>query len=725
MLHTTMFTLFVGGSILLLCNLTQTPPYVCGQQQSPVLLSFSPKSGPTMGGTLLSVSGEGFVQTGQSRSKCIFQDPSHGAAISEVNQVYNSTFLTCVLPPITYLPYSVLEGGHLLKLSVTGSMNIRSNDDTFFIFDLSRMKIGNISPNEGLNDTQSLILVQGSGFLDTGAISCSIIADEQALVRATFVSTTLLQCTLPTYPNSARVHVGIFLNGQITASVQAETQDANLFTFFATAPEVVSCQFTLSYALLLLTFDREVEIGGENDCNTTHIPTCNLVFSDETISLLGNDASCLWYNSQQRRVVVILPPTSLVQLNSLLVLRGTNIRTRAVEYSRLASGSVQVDASSEVLKPVPVLEAPDYIPYCGNFIASGENSQHGGSIPLEYRWLISNNFTGTELPTQDPTLRDYIPDDFTNTSVLIIPSDAFMEENIYTLQLMVKNFLGLESTALANISKLNGPAPLVLIYGSPTRKVIVNAEVRLEGVAILPECLNASGLVDYSWKIGSLTGHDEVYLGSINTKSTVLVIPPFMLTPDSVFVAVLTAVIGGKSSNSSLQLMTEFLDITARINGGIHRALGENDTVLLDGSVSKGIDQNVTEITVLWHCTSISDTPSVSLLPCTNSTGLPIQLSNDLVYTIPSSTLRSGWYNFTLTLTYFEVESTAYQTICVLPYNIPHVAVMPPRRQESIVVYRKLILIAAVSSDLPGVVTWSSERVPGEHIWCKEPLITV
>lgn len=700
----TLAELIVGGAALLLA---QAPLPAYSQYQAPVLLNFSPRSGPTAGGTPVSVTGEGFVDTGPGRSKCTFDDPSHGSAISETNQVHNSTHLTCVLPPVTYLPQSALVGGHYLRLSVTAGASMRSNVEQFLVFDLTQMHISAIAPNTGLNITRNMLFVYGGGYVDTGEIFCSV--DGHTLVPAAFLNTTLLHCELPTHPTAAQVRIDVYLNSHMSASVQPESQSANSFTFFVTAPEIVSCEFSSSYVKLFLTFDREIEIGGVSDYNTTQMPSCNLILDNETLHLLGDVVPCSWYNSQQRTVVITLSPTSQVIIGSVVHLRGSNIRTRAVEYSRLASGSVQVSASSQALIPIPVLEAPDYIPYCGDLIVTGERSQHGGALPLEYKWLISSNLTDAECPSQDSTFQDYVPKGFTNVSALTIPSTAFTEEIVYSLQLTVKNFLGMESTALANITKLDQPAPQALILGSPIRRVIVNAEIRLEGVAVLHECLNASGIVDYSWKIGSPTGHGEIDLGFVNTETAVLVLPPFTLTANSIFVAVLTVAVDGQSSNATVRLMTETLRIGARIVGGIHRAVGEGDVIVLDGKLSEGIDQNLTDISVLWHC-HIADAPQV---PCADTLGSTLDIPSQLVHMIPSNTLPSSHYNFTLTLTLSNLQSIAHQTIDVLPHGVPLVSLIPSTRLESVPVLRKLILEATVFTSHPGMAVWSSEYVPG------------
>ena len=702
-----MLCLFVGVAGLLLCNL-QT---LSGQEDAPFLHDFMPQNGPISGGTLIHVIGNGFIMTGSTRSKCKFEDSSYGSHISADNLVHNSTYLTCTLPEIVFLPSSVLENGHRLSLSITAGDFAGSNEVYFFVYDLSAIRIIDISPNEGLNLSRTLISISGGGFFDTGEITCSLESDEQTLVPATFINSTCLQCLLPTFQTSAGIHVDVSLNGHPSANIQPASTGSTTFTFFVSRPRLVSCEFSSSYVLLFVGFDREVEIGGESDYNTTQAPDCNLIFSDETLGIIGPDAMCFWYNSQQRSVVVWLMSTTTIRINTTVSLRGDNIRTRAVEYSRLANNSITVSPSTdlEILTPVPVLELPGSIPYCGDFTATAENSQHGGPRPLEYKWSITREMG---MPIQDDV---YLPDDFTNQSSLIIPSIEFMDNTLYTIQLIVRNFLGVESTAIANVSKVNAPSPEVLILGSRVKRVVINAEVRLEAMVVLPGCLNVSGLVDYSWKIGTQMGLD-LDIGSINRQSAVVVIPPYLLLPDSEYTAVITASVGRQSANASVQLVTEVLHIRARINGGIRRAVGVNDTIIFDGSISEGLNGNVTsdpQLLITWKCANI--TGLLESIYC-NETAFPIQYPNTLTNDIPAGTLSTGVYNFSLTLKYLDLESSTYQVVHILPHHfIPRVAIIPPLRLESIPVHRKLVYHATVHSELPGTAKWSSEYVIGRY----------
>ena len=701
------YYLFVGVATMLLCNVNgQTPP---------LINNFYPQTGPISGGTVIDVTGQGFVMRGSARSKCLFEDPSYGSLLSIENEIYNSTYLRCTLPEISYLPNSVLVGGHMLRLSVSSGNGVRSNTVNFLIFDLATMYIDTIYPTEGVNSSRTLVSITGEGFLDTSEITCSINSNDTTKVNATFINSMFLQCLLPLYPTSARVHIDIAMNGQSTANLQPIPANATTFTFLVTAPQIVSCQFSSSYVLLYLNFDREVEIGGESEHNTTHRPDCTIVFSNSTLDLIGRDANCFWYNSQQRTIVITRTASSTVEAGSVVILQGGNIRTRLVEHSYLASGNISVSLNTKVLQPFPVLEAPGFIPYCGNLTLSGEKSQYGGSQSLKYEWRIGHNFSLTGDMIDDPSIVDLIPSGFTLQSMITIPSNVFEESVIYTVQLTVKNFLNETNAVTVNITKQPQPAPIVNIVGSRVKQVRSDKEIRLEGMAVLPECLNASEFVDYTWTISTQMGH-ELDLDNINTQSAVLILPPALILPLCVHTATLAVSVNGQMGSASALLVTNISSIRARINGGHYITVSDNDTIILDGKISEGLNSSITSdrlFTVTWTCMNITGLPVA--LPCLDQDVSPLNTSStELVYTIPRGSLQPGTYNFSLSLNYRGLESAAYQVIFILPYAVPLVTLTPPLGLEAVPVHEKVTLHASIYSDYPGTAQWHTIDVVGK-----------
>lgn len=65
----------------------------------------SPAVGSVQGGSLVHVTGTGFVASGSEKSGCAFSDTStfRGGSLSPASTVFNSTLLQCEVPNATFL----------------------------------------------------------------------------------------------------------------------------------------------------------------------------------------------------------------------------------------------------------------------------------------------------------------------------------------------------------------------------------------------------------------------------------------------------------------------------------------------------------------------------------------------------------------------------------------------------------------------------------------------
>ena len=724
--------------LLVLATLCFLPkPAHC--QESLVLEDYTPKSGPVSGGTQINVTGSGFITTGADRSKCRFELSGRGNMLSDVNLNVNETFLTCFLPEIRFLTDSQLQGGNrMTRLSITGSMGTVSNYVEFFMYDLDPIQVHSISPVEGLvNSTNITLLIHGVNFLDTGEITCSV--EGAYKVPARYINSTSLQCVLAQFPQTTTVTIYISMNGQTIANIAPLTRNSTIFTYFASPPLVLSCHFTPSYAQLLLTFDREIEIGNEErpDMFIPSTLSCNDVFSEDTMqNTIGLDSTCLWHNTAQIQIVVQLSSNSQVQPGSLLLIKNSTIRTRYVKYSRLTSGNVSVSHAgieSEQFLPKAVIEAPIIIPYCGNLTISGAKSQYGGSRGLEYKWTVGTDYDVNGTLIQDGVLADYVPNGFTSQSVLELSSDIFNPDLLgsgsgstpitiassFDIQLQVRNFLGFTSTTqVSNLTRAESVQPSVEIVGGEEKNIRMSDETILEGRVIFPsECPNIDEItsVSYSWRV--VNQHNEAVNFIDLPQSSVLVIPPYLLEAGSEYTATLSVSFGISSSavEASVRLIIN-AELVARISNGVRRSFGANEDILLDGQTSEFVNSTSFVLQITWRCVVI-DSDEI----CANRRGQILLFSSDsLVQSIPGGALQPGEYNITLTLNlmgHFEaLEAIAYQTVVILSHAVPRVEIAPDSGTdlESVLVHKELILDVRVQSDMPGVAQWTSEYVFGE-----------
>ena len=723
-----------------------------------ILLDYTPKSGPISGGTEINVTGAGFITTGSDRSKCRFERSLRGAALSERNILHNQTFLTCYQPEIAYLTDSMLQGGEMVSFTITGAPGSGSSSVGFLLYDLEQIRVWSISPTEGLaNSTNITLSITGENFLDTNELTCSVAGSYK--VPAQYINSSFLQCQLVPFPETARVVIAASMNGQAIANIAPRMENSTTFTYFSSPPRIQSCRFTLSYAQLLLSFDREVEIGGEQQTNdtspissTTEI-SCNEIFTQETLqNVIGLSSICFWYNTQQRAVIIELASDTSVELGSQLIIRNDTIRTRYVQYSRLASGNAVVslpEADSPQFLPVAIIEAPSVIPYCGNFTVSGEKSQYGGSRGLQYMWIIGTRYDENGTLIQDRILADHIPTGFTFQSVLELSSDIFnpdllhvgsggsgsgaplMLPSNFDIQLHVRNFLGFTSMAtLTNITRAEIVQPSVLIVGGENRRIEISDETILEGRVNLPSDACMIGLyepVAYTWRIADQFGR-AINLPGDTSRSSVQVLTPYSLELGLEYTATLSVDFNSVTVEASAVLITdvELFNLIARINGGIRRSIGINEDILLDGRQSQYVNTSSLALDVAWRCVSLASNDE-----CIGQNGQAFSFSaNSLAQIIPRGGLPPGEYNFSLNLRLMSdsqnstvmLESSTYQVMIIFPFPVPRVDVIQAENVgvdlESVLVHNELILNIGVQSNFPGIGQWTSEYVIGKLSTC-------
>ena len=718
-------------------------------QESPSLIDYAPKSGPISGGTRIQVRGDGFLTTGTVRSKCSFELAGRGNAISSENLIHNQTLLTCVQPIIAFLTDGQLQGGNRnTRLAITGGgTGIVSNSVEFFLYDLERIRVWSISPTEGLvNATNITLSIQGENFLDTNELTCSVGGFYK--VSARYINSSFLLCQLAPYPETAQVTINVSMNGQSVANIAPLMNNSTTFIYFASPPQILSCLFTASFAQVVLFFDREVEIGQEQRSaptdNSSPISCGDIFIRDTLESIIGLDSTCFWHNTLQRQVVVQLAADNRVELGSIVSIQNDTIRTRYVEYSRLASGSVEVslpDTNSPQFSPLAVNEAPSIIPSCGNYTVSGEKSQYGGSRGLEYKWTIGTTYDENGTLIQDITLSEYIPTGFTSQSILELSSDLFQPdlfssgsgsapivmENFYNIELTVRNFLGYTSVArVSNISIAETAQSSLFIVGGDERKIRVSDETILEARLIFHDgCLmqNQLGTTTYMWRVVDPFNRD-VDLDDTPRSSSVLIVQPYSLEVGFEYTAKLSVEFSAYSVviNASTRLVTDvsLFDLKANIGGGIRRSVGASEVIELDGRTSQYVNTSSALLEVMWRCIDTETGEN-----CITRNGQTLTFSRDgLVQMIPSRTLTPGEYNFTLTLNLISpsqdsqpLEASVDQIIVIFPYSVPTVQIIPDPGMDllSVLVHKELILNVAVQSNFPGIAEWTSEYVIGKY----------
>ena len=515
-----------GGGAALLLLLLQLQLCIVLLVHGVSISSFHPRSGPLSGGTMIFITGEDFVEADTKTStvsRCRFRAETFASRVSSINVVSNSTHMTCIMPDVSTLfatpPSSV---GANAQLTVSGRNAQSSTSVSFLVFKTSDFNISHITPNQTLtNSTSTLVTIYGNEFLDTGEITCYLESSPLAMVRVSFNSSRSLQCLLPAVPIASRQNLVVSLNGQSVGAIQGDPSMLEV-TFYNSPPIATSIHFRPSYSEIILNFDREVEIGPQEmqasrpDTNTVPYDSsldCSQVLDRGSISMIGERATCSWQNSQQRAIIITLNSDSNVTIGSVVRLDSCLVRTRYALFSRLASGDLRVEGTE--LSPSVILEVPQIIPVCGNFIVSGDRSLYGGYRDLAYEWSMGSTIDENGNVVPDVSLSAIVPPGFSSSSHLRLSFSIILSKSMRSTSL--------PNTAQESSSNSNTPINATSTpTSSPTesKSPATPPASRNEGVYASGSGYNSSSENVSSYGSGLESGSSsQVESGSSNTTS--------------------------------------------------------------------------------------------------------------------------------------------------------------------------------------------------------------
>ena len=683
------------SSVYLLSSLLWLLSDIPRATSQPVLTRFSPRSGPGGGGTNISVWGGGFEET----TRCNFANLPAASIPSLTAIVHNNTFMTCILPEFTTaFQFPVNSTHNIIQFRIVTSSSEQSSEEDFIVFNLTNILVTSLNPSTGfILSLNNHVQFGGNSFVNTSELYC-FIGDLRE--PATFIDDETVSCHLPSYPTPSVQYPQLSLNGDNTGFVPVHN-NSNEFVFYSTAPILETVEFSSSAAQLILTFDREVELGQENGTSVTQSFECSEIFDANTASLLGEAAKCDWQTSQQRVIIIQLHGNSLIMPNHAVTLNGASIRTRAVEYSMLSSSSKLIPAPEGPI-PVAVLEAPGAIPACGMLKLVARNSLYGGGRPLVYEW---SGFTGNE------TLNELIA--LNNESSIEIPVRSLANFGPYNFTVTIVNFLGLEDdNTRVYLHKSSSEAVLVTIYGNHMRSYPVDSDnIVVEAKAEIMSCSTINGLIlAYSWTVTNSDG-TAITLGSTAMNNTELWIPPLVLQPGTTYDVQMSAQYIGQPStmagNAAIQVTGIYPEITAAIQTGYKSSVRITEPLYLDTSPSQGLLPDQT-YEYRWQCSSCR------LLP--DSTFSSVMSSS---FTLPANSLPLGSYQFTVTISHSAtgISSTASTIVEVIEAQTkgstttPSVKLSLPPKWNALSAKDKIVVRASVSVPAAATVEWSMVEV--------------
>lgn len=226
-------------------------------------LGVFPLAGPTEGGTLISVSGEGFES---SRDYVVRFGLTHVQA-----HFVTSSEIQCLTP-------GQLNAGEVQVSLVADGTSVDSGPDAIFTYTPS-VSVTSIEPAWGFREDENVVVLYGSGFANTSELACIFDGDGVRLVT-TFVSTTHISCTVP---------VGITKGGheiEVTVNGLDVTRDGNTFSV-EEEPSILS-----------ITPSSGPNWGGEaihvKGYNFKHTSELGCLFGSTTVNARWESSTSLW-----------------------------------------------------------------------------------------------------------------------------------------------------------------------------------------------------------------------------------------------------------------------------------------------------------------------------------------------------------------------------------------------------------------------------------------------
>lgn len=167
----------------------------------------SPSNGPSSGGTVVRVSGSGFI--GLPQAACQFGDAELTAAT-----VINSGTLVCTTSPVMTANASTstsrAEKGAELRVTMNGVDFSPGNTAAAFLYD-DDVTVSALVPDRGPATGGVRVLVRGSGFRPDEHLACRFGLQVAA---AEFVRKDTIACQAPPQVRVSAVSVSVTLNGQ-------------------------------------------------------------------------------------------------------------------------------------------------------------------------------------------------------------------------------------------------------------------------------------------------------------------------------------------------------------------------------------------------------------------------------------------------------------------------------------------------------------------------------
>lgn len=182
----------------------------------------SPANGPPSGGTVVRISGSGFLDLPEVACRFGVGETTPARVVNEWTLVCSSSSLASAIGSTTDAGYRThVERSRAEK---TVPVRVTMNGDDFlpsmyaaeFLYD-EDVNISSLVPNKGPRSGGARVIVYGSGFRDSEDLACRF---GLHVVKAEYLRSDTIACVSPPQTRLSVVHVSVTLNGQDYTSGQ-------------------------------------------------------------------------------------------------------------------------------------------------------------------------------------------------------------------------------------------------------------------------------------------------------------------------------------------------------------------------------------------------------------------------------------------------------------------------------------------------------------------------
>ncbi|KAG4050353.1 hypothetical protein PC123_g14407 [Phytophthora cactorum] len=312
----------------------------------------------------------------------------------------------------------------------------------------------------------------------------------------------------------------------------------------------------------------------------------------------------------------------------------------------------------------------------------------------------------------------------TTTSALVLQVNGSLLEPgaVYRIGLKLVNAFA-QSTVVSKAVNLQSlPGPAVFIVGESTQTVTRAGSPVVMQVDSTVSCPTLSSSdVAYRWTVTSRSSEGGSVTTEDFTKDNSARDPRVFRLPRSSLQTGLTYTFRAEAymkGASASQASSSFASIVVTVSSSLPQvfikggdcALGERDTLVLDGSASTDPDSSSASFTYVWTCQDVTNSSSAAVVSCMNaSTTPPVPLAltstKSVLRIAPFNLVSNRQLKFSLTASKGSRSASASSTIWTVPGRLP--VVLVTASATKINPSSRLTLTGTVASDYPYTTRWT------------------